>query len=94
MKARVRQLCKTEAEWNSFSEFVPMSGELIIFSPDEKHAYARLKIGDGIVQSDGTTVGTKLKELPFVIDATINNFLSEQNNNDIIDSGRITVYKN
>ena len=83
MKARVSQLHKTEAEWNSMTNFVPMQGEFIIFDPDKQHKYARLKIGDG---------STKLNELPFFIDSTVDDFIIN-NSAKIIDAGRITDYK-
>ena len=60
MKARVSQLHKTEAEWNNLPDFIPMFGELIIFDPDKQYKYARTKVGDG---------KTKLRDLPFFIDA-------------------------
>ena len=83
MKARISQLHKTEAEWNSLPNFVPAQGELIVFDPDKQHKYARLKIGDGI---------TKLSILPFFIDSTVDDFIVS-NYNKIIDAGRITDYK-
>ena len=83
MKARLSQLHKTEAEWDSIPDFVPMHGELIIFDVDTKHNYVRLKIGDGI---------TKLTYLPFFINDTVNDFLVN-NSNKIIDAGRITDYR-
>ena len=83
MKARVSQLHKTEAEWNSMPNFVPMQGEFIIFDPDKQHKYARLKIGDGI---------TKLSTLPFFIDSTVDDFIAN-NSAKIIDAGRVTDYK-
>ncbi len=83
MKARVSQLHKTEAEWSLLRDFVPLQGELIIFGPDEHYNYSRLKIGNGV---------SKLNDLPFFIDYSINDFL-ENNFNKILDAGRITEYK-
>lgn len=83
MKARVSQLHKTEAEWNSLPNFVPAQGEFIVFDPDKQHKYARLKIGDGI---------TKLGTLPFFIESTVDAFI-ENSSSKIIDGGRITDYK-
>lgn len=85
MKARISQLHKTEAEWNMLTEFIPLSGEFIIFDPDEKYNYARLKLGDGT---------TLLKNLPFFIDAVTIEYINKSRFNEIIDSGRITGYKN
>ena len=84
MKARVSQLHKTEAEWNNLHNFVPIEGEFIIFDPDNRHSYARLKIGDGI---------TKLKDLPFFIDSAIDDHNNKRKVNEIIDAGRVTDYK-
>ncbi len=83
MKARISQLYKTEAEWAKLPNFVPMQGELIIFSPDKQHTSARLKIGDG---------QTLLKDLSFFTDPKVDNFLVDTSEK-IIDAGRITDYK-
>mgnify|MGYP006932857855 CR=1 FL=1 len=74
MKARITLLHKTEAAWNKIS-FQPKLGEIIVYDPDENYNYARLKIGDGIHE---------LKDLPFLVEATINDksFVA-------IDGGRI-----
>lgn len=84
MRARVSQLHKTEAEWNRLSTFVPISGEFIIFDPDEQHEYARLKIGDG---------KTLLIDLPFFIDSAIDHHVTKKRLNEIIDAGRVSEYK-
>jgi hypothetical protein len=84
MRARVSQLHKTEAEWSKFAEFVPIQGEFIIFDPDERHKYARLKIGDGF---------TTLDSLPFFIDSTIDDHVTKRRYNEVIDGGRVTEYK-
>ena len=89
MKARISQLHKTEAEWAKLSNFIPLAGEIIIYDADNQHRYVRLKIGDGVVQDDGTIVGTKLKELPFFIDSTIDAHFQNRRYEDIIDGGRI-----
>lgn len=85
MKARISQLHKTEAEWRNLSNFVPIAGEFIIYVQDEQHNYARLKVGDGI---------TKLSDLPFFIDSAIDDHVTKRVLNEVIDSGRITDYKN
>jgi hypothetical protein len=85
MKARISQLHKTEAEWSKLSDFVPEAGEFIIFDQDRNHGYARLKVGDG---------KTKLANLPFFIDSAIDNHITKNRHNEIIDAGRVTDYKN
>jgi hypothetical protein len=85
MRARVSLLHKTETEWNSMINFVPLSGEFIIFDPDETHDYARIKVGDG---------KTKLKDLPFFIDSAVDTYVTKNRFNEIIDAGRVTDYKN
>jgi hypothetical protein len=84
MRARVSLLHKTETEWNSMINFVPLSGEFIIFDPDKTHNYARLKVGDG---------NTKLKDLPFFIDSAIDQHITKRRYDEIIDAGRVTDYK-
>jgi hypothetical protein len=83
MKARISQLHKAEAQWALMPNFVPLSGELIIFDPDEQHKYARVKIGDG---------NTPLRNLTFVINSATNDFITDSISK-IIDGGRITYYK-
>lgn len=84
MRARVSLLHKTEAEWNSMINFVPLSGEFIIFDPDKTHNYARVKVGDG---------KTKLINLPFFIDSAIDHHITKRRYDEVIDAGRITEYK-
>jgi hypothetical protein len=84
MNARVSQLHKTEKEWNLLTKFIPFQGEFIIFDPDQSHAYARLKIGDG---------KTLLKDLPFFIDSAIDDHVTKRQYNEVIDGGRIINYK-
>ena len=84
MKARLSLLHKTEAEWDALPTFTPFSGEVIIFSPDKDHNYARMKIGDG---------KTLLKELPFFIDSAVASYNDAHRLNEIIDGGRISSFK-
>lgn len=83
MKARISQLSKTETEWLRIPDFIPLQGELIVYNPDNKHPYARLKIGDG---------STLLRELPFFVDYNIDNFITD-NCDKIIDGGHVSAYK-
>ena len=83
MKARICLLHKTESEWNKLSDFTPLQGELIIFDPDRRHRYARVKIGDG---------ATELSKLPFLIDPAVDEFI-ENHCDKVIDAGRVTDYK-
>jgi hypothetical protein len=83
MRARVSLLHKTEAEWeilDSTQSIKPFAGELIIYDPDDKFDYARLKIGDG---------HTLLKDLPFFIDSSIKDYLQNLSYEEAIDGGRI-----
>ena len=84
MKARIGQLYKTEAEWNNYLDFIPLAGEIIIFSKDENYSYSRLKVGDG---------KTKLKDLTFFIDSAIDDHVTQRFITDIIDAGRVSEYK-
>lgn len=56
MRARISQLHKTEEAWDNLPDFIPFSGEIIVFDPDSRYSYPRLKIGDGV---------TNLRSLPF-----------------------------
>lgn len=80
MIARVSQLHKTEAAWQKLDNWKPEAGELIVYDPDEKTPYARLKVGDG---------QHTLAELAFLIDAAANAIFSANNSNNVIDCGRI-----
>ena len=61
---RLRQRHDTEANWILHPDFVPMSGEIIIYDPDENYAYARYKTGvwDGVSE---VTDDMKICNLPF-----------------------------
>ena len=69
IKTRIQLKSDTEANWNKAGPkdgslgFIPLRGELIIYSADETHAFSRLKIGDG---------QTNIVDLPFVDAGTIN----------------------
>ena len=78
MKARVSQLYKTEAEWAKLPDFTPLRGEFIVFAPDERHSYARMKIGDGI---------SLLVDLPFF---GITELEDPRRANTVIDGGEIS----
>lgn len=54
--ARIQLKNDTEKNWNK-SNFIPLKGELIIYSTDETHPFSRIKIGDGV---------TNIIELPFL----------------------------
>ena len=57
VKTRIQLKNDTEANWALATNFVPLKGELIIYSIDAAHPFCRLKVGDGV-----TTVGN----LPFL----------------------------
>lgn len=63
VKTRIQLKNDTEANWNKAIHFVPLQGELIIYSTDEAHPFFRLKVGDG---------ETVVTELPFLDANTIN----------------------
>lgn len=37
----------TEAEWETNSNYIPKSGEIVIYDKDSAHDYIRFKVGDG-----------------------------------------------
>lgn len=60
---RIQMKNDTEANWNRAINFVPLQGEVIIYSADESHPFSRIKIGDG---------ETTVINLPFIDAQTIN----------------------
>lgn len=68
VNTRIQLKSDTEANWNKAGPkdgsrgFVPLSGELIIYSADGAHPFSRLKVGDG--EHDVTA-------LPFIDAGTI-----------------------
>lgn len=71
LKARIAPKHDVEANWNKATQFVPLKGEIIIYEPDDQHAYARQKIGDG---------KTLVKNLPF-----INTKIGTADTNEVLD---------
>ena len=69
IKTRIRLKSDTEANWNKAGPkdgstgFVPLAGELIVYSADTAHPFSRLKVGDG---------STNVVELPFIDSGTLN----------------------
>lgn len=57
IKARIQLKNDTEENWNKAINFVPLQGEIIIYSADNSHPFSRIKVGDGI---------TTVTKLPFV----------------------------
>ena len=55
---RIQLKSDTEANWLLANNFIPKSGELIIYSTDASHETPRIKIGDGT---------TPVNDLPFII---------------------------
>ena len=66
---RIQLKSDTEANWNQLAAtqnsdgFIPLDGELIIYTADNEHQYCRLKIGNG---------QTNVTQLPFIDSGTIN----------------------
>lgn len=83
MKARISQLCKTEADWWKWSNWKPEPGELVVYLPDENHSYSRIKVGDG---------KHTLRELDFFINSALDERLNKQRYEEVIDGGRILDY--
>ena len=69
IKTRIRLKSDTEANWNKAGPkdgsagFVPLAGELIVYSADTTHPFSRLKVGDG---------STNVVNLPFIDSGTLN----------------------
>ena len=68
-KTRVQLKSDTEANWNKAGPkdgsagFIPLLGELIVYTADDAHRFCRLKVGDG---------NTNVVSLPFIDAGTIN----------------------
>lgn len=68
-KTRVQLKSDTEEHWNlagpkeGSAGFVPLLGELIVYTADATHHFSRLKVGDG---------NTNVVDLPFIDSGTIN----------------------
>lgn len=48
LNTRIQQKHDIEANWSKAVNFIPKIGEIIVYDPDENHAAARIKIGDGV----------------------------------------------
>ena len=68
-KTRIQLKSDTEANWNKAGPkdgstgFIPLQGELIIYSADNAHPFCRLKVGNG---------STNVVDLPFIDAGTLN----------------------
>lgn len=57
INTRIQLKNDTEANWEKAIHFIPLKGELIIYSADDAHPFFRIKAGDGV---------TVVKDLPFI----------------------------
>jgi len=62
IKTRIQLKNDTEAHWLLATNFVPLQGEVIIYSADDTHPFSRLKVGNGT---------TTVSNLPFIDAQTI-----------------------
>lgn len=62
IKTRIQLKNDTEENWNKAINFVPLKGEVIIYSADDAHPFCRLKVGNGI---------TTVSNLPFIYSNTL-----------------------
>ena len=69
IKTRIQLKSDTEVNWNKAGPkegsngFVPLMGELIVYTPDATHPFSRLKVGNGV---------TNVVDLPFIDAGTLN----------------------
>ena len=68
LNARVQQKHDTEEHWLLATNFAPLSGEVIVYDPDDNYSFPRFKIGDG---------KTKVNDLPFVFEPVNKNDIDE-----------------
>ena len=57
IKTRIQLKNDTEVNWDKAINFVPLQGEIIIYSADESHPFSRIKIGNGL---------STVSNLPFI----------------------------
>lgn len=62
IKTRIQLKNDTEENWNKAINFVPLKGEVIIYSGDDAHPFCRLKVENGI---------TTVSNLPFIYSNTL-----------------------
>ena len=67
IKTRIQLKNDTEENWNKAINFVPLKGEVIIYSADDAHPFCRLKVGNGI---------TTVSNLPFIYSNTLDKELT------------------
>lgn len=48
LNSRIVHKHDIEVNWSKATNFIPKIGEIIVYDPDENHAAARVKIGDGV----------------------------------------------
>ena len=83
IKTRIMQKYDSEANWKLATNFKPMRGEIITYSPDDDYSYPRIKIGDGV---------SYVNELPFItVEAGANLGLVKTGGDVTISDGTITV---
>ena len=58
LNTRIVQKHDIQENWDKALNFIPKTGEIIVYDADDNYSYARMKIGDGV-----TTVGN----LPFTV---------------------------
>lgn len=83
MNWRIIHTHDTQANWEKLVDFIPKNGEYIVYDIDGNFSYQRFKIGDGV---------TKLKDLPFVIDKSVETLFNVKNNVIYVDGGKIKNY--
>lgn len=47
IQGRIQLKCDTEANWDKATNFVPLLGEVVVYTDDDTHHFSRLKVGDG-----------------------------------------------
>ena len=69
IKTRIQLKSDTEANWKKAGPkegsngFIPLMGELIVYTEDAAHPFCRLKVGDGV---------NNVNNLPFIDSGTLN----------------------
>lgn len=68
IKTRIQLKNDIQTNWDRQVNFIPLKGEVIIYSADDSHPFSRLKIGDG---------EKTVPALPFIDSGTINGKILE-----------------
>lgn len=71
LKTRQRQKRGSYTDWEKAVNFVPLSGEIIVYEADENHPTARFKVGIWDGTDENLTADMYINKLPFASDPDV-----------------------